>query len=616
MIHQAENIGDLVQTMVDEDGIGNTTISKHVKFSLRATIEKIDAYLNSKHTSGSTDSKGRDKPFFNIVTAARNIWFRATDLDTKNIHVKATKQSHYTIAFIATILLKQFMRVVDFGIFLNEWGRTLASYGSAVSKFVEKDGKLIPSVIPWNRIICDPVDFESNPVIERLWLTPAQLLRNKSYDQGMVKNLLEALITRETMDGQKKDNKSEYIPLYEVHLDAPLSYLTGMDDDDDEYVQQMHVISLVVNKDNPKSADKSDFDTYTLYSGKESKSPYQIDHLIPEDGRSLSIGAVENLFEAQWMTNHSAKQIKDQLDLASKLIFQTSDGGFVGQNALTSIETGDIMIHALNQPLTMLHNTPDIGALQSTQGQWKELGREINGIAESMTSQAKAGTAWRQTQAELQEAHSLFELMTENKGLGIKRMMKTFIIPFVKKQMDTVEEISEILEAHQVKKLDSMFVPAEAIRRVNKKIVDDILNKTPEDILNGNLMQPGQENEMLAEEQQEIQNSLNTLGNQRFIKASDIDGKAWSKVLKDLEWEAEIDITGESQDTDAILSTLTTMLQFYANKQGMPLTSEEKLITGRILEETGALSAVEIDTTRNMPEQPVQQPMQQMELNK
>ena len=63
---------------------------------------------------------------------------------------------------------------------------------------------------------------------------------------------------------------------------------------------------------------------------------------------------------------HSQKLIKDQLDLASKLIFQTSDGNFAGRNALTAIESGDILIHAINEPITQANNAShDITSLQN-----------------------------------------------------------------------------------------------------------------------------------------------------------------------------------------------------------------------------------------------------------
>ncbi len=138
---------------------------------------------------------------------------------------------------------------------------------------------------------------------------------------------------RETVERRRKDNRNFYIKLYEVHGMMPLAYLTGKESDKDTYTQQMHVVTFVANKDNADG-----YDNFTLYSGREKKDPYMITHLIKEDGRVLGIGAVEHLFESQWMVNHTAKAIKDQLDLASKLIFQTSDGAFVGQNALNAIE--------------------------------------------------------------------------------------------------------------------------------------------------------------------------------------------------------------------------------------------------------------------------------------
>ena len=605
-----QNICDLVRKMEEEDQTGDTVISKYVTFSLRETIEKIDAYLNSKHTSGETDSMDREKPFFNIVTAAVNIWYRATDLDRKNIKMKATKKGDTILAFVVTILLQEFMRKSSFGVFLNEWGRVLARYGSAIVKFVEKDGELHCEVMPWNRMIVDPVDFDNNMKVEKLWFTAAQLRGKKEYDQVMVEDLIETKTSRETMDGQKTDNKSDYIELFEVHGNLPKYFLTGEENDEDVYVQQMHVISYIAKKEGA-GAGKDDYDEFTMYAGKEAKDPYMITHLIKEDGRTLAIGAVEHLFEAQWMQNHTVKSIKDQLDLASKLIFQTSDGNFVGQNALNAIETGDILIHEVNKPLTELNNSShDISALQSFGNQWKMLGMEINGINEAMTTAPKANTAWRQTQAALQEAHSLFELMTENKGLDAERMLREYIIPYLKKQMDTSKEISAILDEHKIKKIDSMYVPAEATRRVNKNIIEDILRKTPEDLKAGKVFTPEMQQEQIAGEGEVIQTALNQFENQRFISPSEIDDDTWKKVLKDFEWDIEVDITGENKDSEAILTTLTTMLQTLASLQGQPMPPEMRLVFDKILEETAVISPVELGAVHQEAERAAPPPEQ------
>src|SRR3990167_1379175 len=299
----------------------NANIGEHVSWSMHDTIERIIAYLNSKHITGDTDSLGRDKPFFNIVTAVVNIWYRATDIDRKDVRVNSDKIGNTIPALFANALLQDWMRRERFGVFLNSWGRVLAKFGSAVVKFVKKDGKLIPSVIPWSRIICDQIDFNSLPRIERLFKTPAQLRAEALYDQDAVENLITTTNqTRKNLDGTTKDNKSEFIELYEVHGELSLATYKDAknkkvrDGDDKQYRQQVHIVSYQKGSDGK-------YNDYTLYCGYEEQDPYMLTHLIEEEGRSLAIGPVELLFDAQWMENHTMKNMKDTLDLASKLIF-------------------------------------------------------------------------------------------------------------------------------------------------------------------------------------------------------------------------------------------------------------------------------------------------------
>ena len=572
-----------------------TYISKYVSFDLYENNNKIEAYINSKHVSGETDSQGRVKPFFNIVRASRNIWYRATDLDRKNIVIKVNKQKDTIASILATAKLQEWMNRENFGAFLNDWGLNLATYGSTVVKFVEKDGELHKLIVPWNRLIIDPIDMDKAPVIEVLELTEDELRMNKAYDKEMVEALCNAKKARESLSKQKKDNRNNYIKLYEVHGKMPLSYLTNNEEDDDTYVQQMHVISFVAGK------NRGEYDDFTLISGREKKSPYMITHLIKEETRATGLGAVESLFENQWMVNHTAKGIKDQLDLASKLIFQTSDGNFVGQNALSAIQNGDIMIHAPNEPLTQLqNNSHDITSLQNFGSQWKALGNEIAGISESMLGiNPPSGTAWRQTEAILQENHSLFALMTQNKGLHVEEMLRHFIIPFIKTQLDTAEEVGVVLSDYGIDKINTMHIKDEANRLRNQMIKEQILaGQVPTD-----LSVPTVEGA-----QAEVKKSFETLGNQRFIKPSDTDDKTWKDTFKDFEWDVEFQITGENNDKQAALTTLNTTLQLLLAKQGQPFTPAEQLVFNKILTLTGEVSVAELDSVAS-PTQPQQAPV-------
>ena len=593
--NEKKTVAEMVLEMEKNDENAETTSSRYVTQSMREDINKTEAYINSKHVSGDKDYMGRDKPFFNIVMAARNVWYRATDIDRKDIKIRADKQTDVIKAFLATLKLQEWMKKVDFGQFLNDWGLSLATHGSTVSKFVEKDGGLTAQVIDWNNFLCDQIDFNSGLKVEKLWLTPSQLKQNKSYDKEMVEGLIENTTTRKTIDGQQKDNKSDYILVYEVHGELPLSTLLlsqgkePKEGDDDIFVQQMHAISLQESKETD-TGDKEG-ESYTLYSGKEAKDPYMITHLIKKDGQTYSGGAVKNLFEAQWMVNHSEKQIKDQLDLASKIVYQTSDGSFVGQNVLTNIENGDILLHKNGEPLTRLAGSPDIVAMQSFKGDWQNIANQINGINEAMVTAPKSGSAWRQTQAALQEAHSLFEVMTQNKGLAIIQILRNYVIPHFKKTLSDSDEISMILEDYQIKQIDNMYVPAEITRMMNQR-KDDI-------ILSGEIYDPTQEEGLIASTEEEIRSSLT--GNQRFIKPSEVDSKTWKEVFDDMEMDLEIDVTGEVRDVQGALATLTTVLSTVASNPAILQDPNAKMIFNKILMLSGGISPIEISATQAQP---------------
>ncbi len=552
-------------------------LGDYVDWSMHETIERIIAYLNSKHITGDKDSLGREKPFFNIVTAASNIWYRATDVDRKDITIRPVKGGSVMLAFIATVLLQDWMRRTNFGVFLNQWGRMLAQFGSAVTKFVVKEGKLIPSVVSWNRMICDQIDFDALPRIEKIYKTPAQLRNSKEYNQTVVEELITSVSARKTLQGQKKDNQNEFIELYEVHGELPVGLLLENPENEDwtKYTQQMHIVSYV-------KTGKT-FDDFSLFSGKEAQDPYQLTHLMEEDGRTLSIGSVEMLFDPQWMQNHSQKNIKDTLDLASKIFLQTADANFLGRNVLTSVETGDIFVHKLNEPLTQINVSKfDITNLQNFANQWRVLGQELSATPDAMRGiNPPSGTPLGTTQILTGQASSLFEQMLENKGLALEEILRKFIIPHIKTKMDSKEEISAILEDYQIKQIDSVYIPNKA-----KKLYNEIVQ---EQILNGEI--PLAFDQEIAEA--EVREGMAGLGNRRFISPAG-GAKTWKEVLKDLEWEFEVGIVNEPADKTAILQTLSSTLQIIAGFAGRPMSEDERLVFNKIMNYAGAVSPIEL----------------------
>jgi hypothetical protein len=586
------DIFEIIRKQEQDYNNSSTQISEHVSFSPKENVDKIEAYLNSKHISGDTDSLGREKPFFNIVTAAANVWFRATDIDRANIRIKATKSSAHVTALIADLKSKEWMRKSGFGVWLNDWGRTLARYGSAVSKFVERDGELIATVVPWNRLIVDAIEFYGNPVIEKHYYTPAQLRKNKLFDQKEVEALIEhSKVSRKTIGGQNQDNKNDYIEVYEVHGEFEKELLTRKESDSEVYVQQVHICSFTQTED-------GEYIDHPLYAGQE-KNPYHITHLIKEDGRVMAIGAVEHLFESQWMVNHNEKAIKDQLDLASKIVFQTSDPAYLGKNA-GDLDNGTILYHETNQPLTQLqNNSHDVVALANSKTDWRGQASEASSTPDAIRGiTPPSGTALGTVQITTAQGLSLFELMTENKGLALEEIWRTFVIPFIKKGLNNRDEIVAVLDDIGVKQIDQLYVPNEAKKRLAEQYKKELkaFLLAPVDGAAPNITQPD-----MQAAQQQVTADLKPQGNKRYFAPSELDDKTWKDVFKDFEWDVEVEVTNEQSDKAAMLTSLNTVLMTLAKIGDM---ENSRLVLSKILEETGSFSPMELIQAAQPPAQP------------
>lgn len=605
-----ETIHEIVRRAEQNYLLGTTKLGKYVSWSMHDTIETVDAYLNSQHTSGETDSLGREKPFFNIVTAATNIWWRATDIDRKDIRFIPQNASSVVLAFIANVLLQKWMDENDFGQFLNNWGRALARYGSAIPKFVVKNGKLTPSVVAWNRFIADPTSFDAIPHIEKFYMTLPQLRKMPEYDQNVIDNLVAAIANRRTLDRQTKDTQPTFIEVYEVHglMDTRLMDDTpdvSLDLQDIRYSQQMHVVSYLQSGEG-----KGDYMDFTLYKGKESHDPYVITHLIEEDGRTLAIGAVEYLLDAQWMANHSVKNMKDTLDIASKLIFQTADANFASRNVLSAIETGDILIHQTGMPLERIGNDkPDIGAMQNYLAMWEAAAKDITGTPDAMRGQlGHSAAAYRLGALQVQQATSLFEVMTENKGLAIERMLREFVIPHLKKQLKNKDEVVAILDDAGIKQIDSYYIPRQAIKNFNDRTFNQIIDNASK-IANGETAGDAPQPFNPQQEQANVQQQLGPLGNKRFFKPDDLGKKTWDDLLSDFEWDAiKVEVTNENGDTQAILQTLSTALQAIATNPAVLQDPNARLVFNKMLTESGIVSPLELSTAQSTPPPPPQMP--------
>jgi len=133
-----DNIYQIVKKA--EDNLINAVPIKIGKYATHDHTEKIatiDAYLNSQHISGPTDSQGREKPFYNVGLMAAYNWYKTTDIDRKHINFKPRNAKQRLKSLVATLKLRNWMEEQSFGLWLNEWGWKLSCYGAILWTFMQ-----------------------------------------------------------------------------------------------------------------------------------------------------------------------------------------------------------------------------------------------------------------------------------------------------------------------------------------------------------------------------------------------------------------------------------------------------------------------------------------------
>ena len=200
------------------------------------------------------------------------------------------------------------------------------------------------------------------------------------------------------------------------------------------------------------------------------------------------------------------------------------------------------------------------------------------------------------TQIVTSQGLSLFEIMTENKGLAIEDMLREFVIPFLKKKLKNKDEIAAILQDHEIEKIDAMFVPKEAIRRYNRRVLDEVLTRG-EKSMEGGILSPIQPFNQ-GQEEAAVRQELAPLGNQRFFTPDDIN---WDEVLKDLEWNLDINIKNEQKDKQAILTTLSTVLQTISTNPQVLQDPNARMLFNEILNATGVFSPAKLSIAKAAP---------------
>jgi hypothetical protein len=581
------NIFQFVRTQRDNYKQRDITIVSGLDYNQYKTITRAELYYNSQFETGSKDSLGRDKPFYNIVKSRVNLATRATDLDVKDIQVESEVSDDYARSFLFRKEVMVWMRNNGFAKLLNNMGKTRSKFGGVLVKKTEQGGKLEIHVVPWKDVVTDQTDIMKGVIIERHFYTPSEL---KAMD-GVWDNVDQAIRTADTDKDNddehgEKETPGNYIEVYEIHGDLPVAYLKiadGKDPTEDDWFifqKQIHIVAGVDNTGTDQE-QKIIENGISLFHGREKKSPYKYLAWDEVDGRALGIGVIEDSFEAQVWTNDAKLKERDLLELASKFLYQTADKK-IGKNVLTDMETGDIITHTENKPLQQVNTVSgSIPVFENSIKSWKDQADRQTSTFEANTGEnLPSGTPYRLGAIMNQEANSHFVYRLEEMGTFVEEIFHDWIMPYFEKRLRDSHTLGAEFSRDELDKIDEAYIESALQEAILEKRKAGIL------ILD------------IEAERQRLKTQMTQTKAHRYLKVP-------KDYYKNLNAKIRVVITNEQRNKAVLLESLSNILMTVAKIPNVMENPMLKKLFEKIMEISG-ISPIEISAAQSQPNNQLQ----------
>jgi len=541
-----------------------------LSFNQYDTINQIYFYHNSQYISGAIDDEGEKKYFYNINRNPCKVFSKAIDFDTKNIRLLTAGGQDGSKTWFMERDLKYWMRDKQFGKTLNRLFKELPVYGTVVLKVV--DGT--PEFVDLRNFIVEQTADNlqlANYVTEIHKYTPTDFREAAKGMNWKQSDIDEVISLYYDMDD------TSHIRLYERYGDVK-DENTGehtyrrtfwADVGVDEYNQMGDLIS-----NHPGVELGSDEWTERL--------PYWEFHADKTPGRWLGIGVVEELFEPQIAQNQNTNLQNKSSFWAALRIFQTRDGA-VNRNLMTDVRNGEIMnVESEITPINM--DDRNLAFFNQQDQKWMRNRDELTFSYDVVQGERlPAGTPLGSAQLASAQTLSYFEQIQESVAMDVKEMLYEAIIPYFQKS-NTAEHTIRL-----VGKDLADYIDMHKKDLVNKEVIRQAIKGNFVDAEGKKVIEIG----VMAEAKQ----------NKEFQLTIPKD------FYKNVKYDVDIDITGESIDTRVRNATLFAALQAITTDPTVTQDPVKKGILSMMLEDGGVNPAEIFDAEEVSPEDAMAQAM-------
>jgi len=535
-------------------------------FNQYETINKIYFYYNSKYVTGETDEEGDKKFFYNINRNPCKIFSKAIDFDTKNIRLLTVEGGDPKKTWFMERDLKFWMRDKEFGKILNRTFKEIPIYGSVVLKIV--DG--FPYFVDLRNFVveqsADSLD-ESAYIIEIHNYTPYDF-RNVAKKMKWSNDKVD-----EVIDKFHKMENTSHIRVFERYGELK-------NEETNEWSYRRVFLADVGLDEYDQSGNKLVERPGVVLGDEEWEGhPYWEFHADKVSGRWLGCGVVEELFEPQIAQNQNTNLQNKSSYWAALKIFQTRDPA-VNRNLMTDTRNGEVLnVESEITPINMA-SSENLAFFNQQDQRWMKNRDELTFSYDVVQGERlPAGTPLGSAQMAMTQTLSYFELIQENIALDIKEMLYKVIIPKFEKENN--EEHTIRLVGKDLDTFIDMVKGQMAFNEVIRQFVEG----------------RGLPNE---EEVGIIEEAVETL----IKKDREKNIKVPKGFYKNLKYDVDIDITGESVDTRVRNATLFAILQAVTSDPMMVEDPLKKKILAMIAENGGINPNEIFDVEKKQQEMP------------
>lgn len=540
----------------------NIQIVPNLWFNQYETLQKIFFYYNSKFQTGLYDDEGDRKYFENINKNPCKVFSKSIDFDTKNIRLLTAGGGDPLKTWFMERDLKYWMRDKQFGKVLNRIFKELPIFGSVVLKIV--DGT--PYFVDLRNFIVDQTadTIEGmNYILEIHNYTVPQfkkIAKDMKWEQKDIDQVIE-------LYHRMKD--VSHIRLYERYGEEG-----KVDDAGNTTYSYRRTFLADVGVD--------EFDMYgnivSVHPGVELESkewegnPYWEFHAEKMAGRWLGIGVVETLFEPQIRVNEIANLQNKASYWAALRIFQTRDAA-ANRNLMTDVRNGELL--TTESEITQIDMSDrNLAFFNEEHSKWMQNRAELTFSYDVVQGERlPAGTPLGSAKIAISQTLSYFEGIQENVAMDVKEMLFDVIIPQFEKD-STVEHnlrlVGQDLDQY-VEMVKNDLIAKEIIRQVTS----------------GRPFPMNKDRDMIG------------LAIEEAIKQNKEKIMTVPKnFYKDVKYDVDIDITGESVDTRVRYATRFAILQAITADPTMTTDPVKRKILAGMAEDGGINPGDFLDTPK------------------